>query len=291
MRLGVAGAVIGGGYVPGDLEIEDGTLARSGLSPSGEGYAIPGLIDLQVNGYGGVDFNTATHDEFLEALRYLKRDGVFAVQPTIITDDEANVERQLRTLAKVQADPEARCEVVGAHAEGPFLSPSHHGVHRLEYLRRPDQAIIERFMAAGPLRTITIAPELENACAVIKWAARAGLVVQAGHSGADTVEAGAGFDSGACAVTHLFNGMVPFGHRAPGIAGVALTRKDVQLQVIADNVHLSEETVHLILSAAEERCMLVTDASSAAASPSGRGTVGGFELVVTDGVPRLPDGT
>jgi N-acetylglucosamine-6-phosphate deacetylase len=90
MRLGVAGAVIGGGLVPGDVEVDDGVITRAGISPAGispsgpgaSGYALPGLIDLQANGYGGVDFNEAGHDGFLTALRALKRDGVFAVQPS-----------------------------------------------------------------------------------------------------------------------------------------------------------------------------------------------------------------
>jgi N-acetylglucosamine-6-phosphate deacetylase len=226
MRLGVAGAVIGGGLVPGDLEVEDGLITRAGISPAGPGgYALPGLIDLQANGYGGVDFNEAGHDGFLTALRALKRDGVFAVQPTIITDSAENVVRQLKVIDAVRPDPAAACRAVGVHAEGPFLSPHHRGVHRTEYLRAPDQAIVEAFLAAGPLRTITIAPELDHAAEVTAWCARQGLIVQAGHSGASVEQAHALFDAGARAVTHLFNGMADFGRRDPGLPGVTLTRR------------------------------------------------------------------
>jgi N-acetylglucosamine-6-phosphate deacetylase len=291
MRLGVAGAVIAGGLVAGDVEVDDGIVMRAGLAPAGRGYALPGLIDLQVNGYGGVDFNVADHDGFLLACRALKRDGVFAVQPTIITDAAENVVRQLRVIAQVQGDPACACRIVGVHAEGPFLSPEHRGVHRTEHLRLPDKAIIQAFQQAGPLRTVTIAPELDGAPDVIGWAAAQGLIVQAGHSGADVEQANKGFDAGARAVTHLFNGMIDFRRRAPGIAGVTLTRRDVQIQLIADNVHLAPEAAHIALGLAEDRAMLVTDSSSAAGAPDGICTVGGFELVVRDGVPRLPDGT
>lgn len=299
MRLGVAGAVIGGGLVPGDVELEDGVITRAGISPAGispsgpgaSGYALPGLIDLQANGYGGVDFNEAGHDGFLIALRALKRDGVFAVQPTIITDSTENVVRQLKVIDAVRIDPAAACQVVGAHAEGPFLSPHHRGVHRTEYLRAPDQAIVEAFLAAGPLRTITIAPELDHAAEVTAWCARQGLIVQAGHSGASVEQAHALFDAGARAVTHLFNGMADFRRRDPGLPGVTLTRPDVQIQLIADHVHNAPEVVQVALAVAEARTMLVTDSSAAAGAPDGATTVGGVELVVTDGVPRLPDGT
>jgi N-acetylglucosamine-6-phosphate deacetylase len=293
MRLGVAGAVIAGGLVAGDVEVEGGVIARAGLSPAGHGYALPGLVDLQVNGYGGVDFNEAGRDGFGTALRALKRDGVFAVQPTIITDSVEAVVRQLRVLASVQAGPRdpAACRVVGVHAEGPFLSPQHRGVHRTEYLRAPDQAIVAAFLQAGPLATITIAPELEGAPEVTAWCARQGLIVQAGHSGASVEQAHLAFDSGARAVTHLFNGMADFRRRDPGLVGVTLTRRDVQIQLIADHVHNAPEAVQIALSVAEDRTMLVTDASAAAGAPDGVATVGGVQVVVTDGVPRLPDGT
>jgi N-acetylglucosamine-6-phosphate deacetylase len=164
-------------------------------------------------------------------------------------------------------------------------------VHRTEHLRVPDRAIVEAFLAAGPLRTITIAPELDGAPDLIGWCARQGLIVQAGHSGASVEQARVAFDSGARAVTHLFNGMADFRRRDPGLPGVALTRADVQLQLIGDHVHNAPETVQVALSVAEHRTMLVTDSSAAAGAPDGVTTVGGVELVVTDGVPRLPDGT
>src|ERR1700760_1803279 len=124
MRLGVAAAVIGGGLVAGDVEVEDGVITRAGISPGpgASGYALPGLIDLQANGYGGIDFNEAGPDGFLTALRALQRHGVVAVAATIITDSVDNVVRQLKVIDAVRADPAAACQVVGVHTEGPFLS-------------------------------------------------------------------------------------------------------------------------------------------------------------------------
>ncbi|UCR88065.1 N-acetylglucosamine-6-phosphate deacetylase [Mycetocola spongiae] len=290
MRISTRGAVIGGAWVRGDIEVEEGILTRVGLPSTGRGSVVPTLVDLQVNGYGGVDFNAAGEDEARAALRALARDGVLHVQPTLITDSEENIAHRLGVLGGLEprAD-EAR--IVGVHAEGPFLSPAHRGVHRPEYLRDPDFEIVRRMLAAGPLRTITVAPELPGARELIERAAAAGVIVQAGHSGADVDTANAGFNAGASAVTHLFNGMIAFGHRSPGIAGATLAREDIAIQLIADDIHLSPETSIFAVRAAEHRIMLVTDASSAAGAGDGTFTVGGFQITVTEGVPRLPDGT
>lgn len=291
MRVSARGAVVAGAWVKGDVEVEDGRLTKVGLPSTGTGHVLPGLIDLQVNGYGGIDFNAATAEEFGTALTALRRDGVFFVQPTIITDSVENVARQLTVLQGLKDAPGRGAVVVGVHAEGPFLSPHHRGVHRVEYLRDPDVDTLRRLRDAGPLRTITVAPELPGALPFIRWAAREGIIVQAGHSGADAAAAAAAFDAGARAVTHLFNGMIPFLHRDPGIIGATLAREDVAIQLIADDIHLSPEASVLAVKAAEHRIMLVTDAASAAGAGDGVFTVGGFTVTVEDGVPRLPDGT
>jgi N-acetylglucosamine-6-phosphate deacetylase len=290
-RLGVAGAVVNGAYLPGDIEIAEGVVTRCGLPAGRRGHAIPSLVDLQVNGYGGADFNEADAEGCAHALAAMARAGVLHAQPTLITDTPANTIRQLARLGSLPRTAPGRATVVGVHAEGPFLNPDHRGVHRVELLRTPDRELVERFISAGPLRTVTVAPELRGALDLVNWAARRGIVVQAGHSGAAAEVAHSAFDTGARGVTHLFNGMTPLRHRAPGIAGVALARTDVTIQLIADDVHLARETVHLVLEAAGSRSILVTDASAAAGAGDGHTTLGGWQLVVRDGVPRLADGT
>ena len=291
MRISAKGAVIHGALVAGDVLVEEGRLSEIGLPSTGRGYVLPGLIDLQVNGYGGADFNAATAEEFRSAFLALRRDGVFMVQPTIITDSADTVVRQISLLGELQRFPGPGATIIGVHAEGPFLSPHHRGVHRTEFLRDPDREIVSRFLKAGPLRTITVAPELPNAIAVIRWAAELGIIVQVGHTGASASVTRAAFDAGAKAVTHLFNGMAQFKHRDPGVVGATLTREDIAIQMIADDIHLSREAATLALKAAGHRIMLVTDASSAAGAGDGAFTVGGFTITVTNGVPRLPDGT
>lgn len=292
MRISARGAVIGGAWVAGDVELDGGRLTRAGLPSTGGGMVLPGLIDLHVCGYAGADFNTADSDGIRAARSGLVRDGVIAFQPTVITDAEDAMADQLRVLAAAASDAgPSLARITGMHAEGPFLSPGHRGVHRPEHLRTPDIALVERLLEAGPLTTITVAPELDGALALIAWAASEGITVQLGHTGADAATAHAAFNSGARGVTHLFNGMAPFHHREPNVAAAALSRPEVAIQVIADDVHLAREVSLSALAAAGRRAMLVTDSTSAAGGADGDLTIAGLAVTVVDGVPRLADGT
>ncbi|MDP9416886.1 MAG: amidohydrolase family protein, partial [Actinomycetota bacterium] len=182
----------------------------------------------------------------------------------------------------------ARC--LGAHLEGPFLSLARRGTHPAAHLREPDMAFLEPVLAAGPVVGITIAPELPGAVEIIRELARRGVLVALGHSDAAAADAHAGFDAGARTVTHVFNGMSSPTARAPGLAGVALARDDVAVQVICDGEHLAPETVALVVSATRSRFVLVTDALPAADAPDGRYTLGEIELVKADGRARNADG-
>ena len=155
--------------------------------------------------------------------------------------------------------------VVGAHLEGPFLSPERLGTHPLEHRRDPDLALLERLLDAGRVTTFTLAPELAGADALIERLLEREIVVSAGHTNATAAQAHAAFDLGVSTVTHLFNAMRPFRSRDPGIVGVALTRRDVYVQMIVDGHHLADETVRLIWAAAGGRVALVSDATAGAA--------------------------
>ncbi len=290
MRASVAGAIINGHYVRGDIDVVDGQIASYGLSSRGHGLALPGLVDLQVNGYAGVDFLTASVEDYEIALSTLRNHGVFAIQPTFITASEDDLTSAVRSAAAAQQRYQS-CAILGVHLEGPFLSPDHRGIHRPEYLRRPDRQLLNRMCSYGPVRTITVAPELDGALELINDAVASGVIVQLGHTAATAEQANAGFNRGARSVTHIFNGMRAFSHRDPGIVGAALARTDVIVQIIADGVHVADEAVQFVLRAAEDRVVLVTDAISAAAAVDGCYTAGGHQVIVEEGVARLGDGT
>jgi N-acetylglucosamine-6-phosphate deacetylase len=287
MRLGVEAAVVDGRLVRGDVEIADGRIAGYGLvSSNGRGVAAPGFVDLQVNGFGGVDFFEADADGYRRAGEALLETGVTAYLPTFITAPE---EQLLAALREVPAGSDGP-RILGVHLEGPFLSPLRLGIHPAAARRDPDVDLLERLLGAGPVRLMTLAPELRGAEALVETLLRHEIAISCGHSDATSDQANAAFDAGIRTVTHLFNAMRPFGHRDPGIAGAALSRDDVVVQVILDGVHLAPETAEVVWRAAAGRVALVTDGTAAAGSTNGAHRLGGVEIEVRDGVARGPSG-
>jgi N-acetylglucosamine-6-phosphate deacetylase len=290
VRLGVRAALVGGLLVPGDVEIADGRIAGHGLpSPNGRGIASPGFVDLQVNGFGGVDFLDTDSEGYARAGDALLETGVTAYLPTLITAPE---ERLVAALAEISMGGDGP-RILGAHVEGPFLSPRRLGTHPPSARRDPDLDLLERILAAGPVRLYTLAPELPGALDLVDALVARGIAVSAGHTDATAEEASAAFDRGVRTVTHLFNAMRPFTHRDPGVAGVALARPDVVVQIILDGVHLAADTARLVWRAAAGRVVLVTDAvAGAGVGGGGNGSyrLGDVAVEVRDGVVRRDDG-
>jgi N-acetylglucosamine-6-phosphate deacetylase len=277
--------------VAGDVDVEDGTVIAVGLAGGPRGrVAIPGFVDLQVNGYGGVDFLSASSDDYVRAGEALLLAGVTAYQPTFITSAEAVTVEAIRALPQGVPGP----RVLGAHVEGPFLSPDRPGTHPLEHLRAPDVALLDRLLDAGRVTQMTLAPELPAADALIERLRERGVAVSAGHTNATASEAHHAFDRGVGGVTHVFNAMRPFRSRDPGIAGAALTRSGVVIAMVVDGHHLADETVRLVWACAAGRVALVTDAIAAAGTDGNGGTfqLGDVEVAVEDGAaPMRGDGT
>jgi N-acetylglucosamine-6-phosphate deacetylase len=287
MRLGVEVALVRGELVAGDVEVEDGVVVDVGLAGGKRGrMAVPGFVDLQVNGFGGVDFLAASTEDYLRAGEALLLTGVTAYQPTFITASEST---RIDALHALPADG-ARPRILGAHLEGPFLSPERLGTHPQSHRRDPDLELLDRLLEPGLVTEMTVAPELPGADAIIRRLLERGVVVSAGHTNATADEAHDAFDLGVSTVTHLFNAMRPFRSRDPGIAGVALTRPDVYVQIIVDGHHLADETVRLVWAAAGGRVALVTDATAGASNGGGIYQLGDVEIAVADGPPTREDG-
>src|SRR5436190_4497394 len=287
MKLGVQAALVDGLLVRGDVEVDDGRIVGVGLSSPGRGIAVPGFIDLQVNGFGGVDFLDADADGYRRAGEALLETGVTAYLPTLITTPE---EQLVAAMAEVPAG-ESRPRILGMHLEGPFLSPNRLGTHEASARRDPDLAMLDRLLDAGPVRLMTLAPELEGAEALIDRLLERGVAVSIGHTDATAAEANAAFDRGARSVTHLFNAMRPFLHRDPGIVGAALARDDVIVMIILDGIHLAPETAKTAWRAARGRLALVTDAiTGAGAAADGLYSLGTLDVHVHEGTVRGPDG-
>jgi N-acetylglucosamine-6-phosphate deacetylase len=317
MRLGVAKALVAGELLDGDVEVVDGHVAAVGVgAPSGSKIAAPGFIDLQVNGYAGVDFSAPGEDGYATAGAALLRDGVTAFQPTLVS---APVEEMVAALVGIAAVSDAGASgicaaaaasasarsgiggaparrepgslvvpwIIGAHLEGPFLSPERPGAHDRGALLVPDLAVLERLLGVGPVTQVTLAPELPDAADLIEALVARDIVVSCGHTEADAITAHAAFDRGATAVTHLFNAMRRPTPRDPGIAFAALGRDDVLITLIVDGHHLADDTVRAAARAAGDRLVLISDAVAAAAAPDGDYTLGGsVPIRSADGIVR-----
>jgi N-acetylglucosamine-6-phosphate deacetylase len=289
MRLGVKAALVDGQLVNGDVAIEDGRIGSVGLSPPGvSGLATPGLIDVQINGYDGIDFTDATVDDYRYVAKRLAETGVTAFQPTLIS---LPPDIYLSALERFEPSAITDARVLGMHLEGPFLSRTRCGAHDPRNMIDPDPTLIEKLLATHHVTHVTIAPELPGGIAAIDQFVAGGVTVALGHTDAEGGIATAAFDHGARSVTHIFGAQRPWGHRDPGVSGVALDRDDVFVTVIVDGVHLADETVRLTANAAGDHFVLITDAIAAAGRPDGTYALGDRSVTLRDGACRLADGT
>jgi N-acetylglucosamine-6-phosphate deacetylase len=292
VRLGVGAALVGGELVEGDVTIGDGAVAEVGVRPAGAGgTAVPGFVDLHINGVAGIDFLTTDVAGYRRASTALASTGVVAFQPTFVSSRVDAYTDPLAVASEVAADHAGLPLVTGVHLEGPFLSPLWPGAHDPVHFRTPEPGLAARLVNAGPVRTMTLAPELPGGLDLIERLASAGVVVSCGHSDADAPTAHAAFDSGARSITHVHNAHRRWRPRDPGLGGVAVVRPDVTVQAIVDGVHLAAESAYAVFLAAGRRFCLVTDAIEAALGDARVSELGGRPVQIRDGAVRLPDGT
>jgi len=290
---------------PGYVLIAGGRVAAAAGGPPpcdpdlvlGSGCLVPGLIDLQVNGFAGVDLAEVDAAGWARVVRRLPETGTTAFLPTLVTAPVGELAGALRSAAALASEyPPAGARVLGVHMEGPFLSPSRAGAHRREWIVPPSPAAVADLLAAGTgvLRVVTLAPEVEGGLAAVAALVAAGVVVSVGHSDAAAWQVAAAADAGARMVTHLFNAQRPLHHREPGVVGQALADPRLTCGLIADPSHVAAAVCAIAFAAAPGRICLVTDASAAAGMPPGRYRLGREPVEVRPGedqAPRLADGT
>jgi N-acetylmuramic acid 6-phosphate etherase/N-acetylglucosamine-6-phosphate deacetylase len=295
-RLFIDGAFTG----PGAVAVENGVITgiTRGVATNADivletGQLTPGLIDLHNNGAFGVDFATASPDEWALCLGRLAACGVTSVLPTIIT---APLSQIFAAAARVKAAMAVHPGLLGLHLEGPFLAAQKRGAHQADWLLLPDSENLNAMLAdktlADVLRVTTLAPELPGALEAIIRLVASGIVVSLGHTQADAAQMRAAAAAGATMVTHVFNAQSGLGHRAPGAPGVALTDARLWPCLISDGVHVDPAVLQLAFSACE-RAIAVTDSILLAGLQPGeeRQFGGAAARLDADGVCQRPDGT
>ena len=251
----------------------------------------PGFVDLQVNGGFGID--AATEPERVPELsRDLLSTGTTSYLPTVISSPESLYRETLPEIAAATGGPPSTgAEVLGVHLEGPFISMEKRGAHAAAHVVPPDVALLARLLDLGPVKMLTLAPELEGAKELMSLARNRGVAVSAGHSDATFELAYEAFDREAAAVTHLFNAMSQMHHRHPGVPGAAFAHPRVVCGLISDGLHVHPEVVGLAFRMlGPDRLCLVTDATAATGMGHGRYALATRTIHVEAGVTRLDSG-
>ena len=276
-------------------------IARSDAIPANAesvhldgGSLVPGFVDLQVNGGGGVLFN---NDPTVEAIRTIcaahAQFGTTALLPTLITD---TVPVNIAAIAAGRAAAEQAVPgFIGLHLEGPHLSVARKGTHDPALIRPMDDADLARLVAARaglPNLLCTVAAETVTPAQIAELAA-AGIIVSLGHTDAPAATASAAFAAGASMATHLFNAMSQLGNREPGVVGAVLTTDSVHAGLIADGIHVHPSAIQIALRAKSGpgRIFLVTDAMSQTGTDLETLTLNGRTITRAAGALRLADGT
>jgi len=288
------------GVVNGSLTCDRGRIVRVGdgkAKADGEivdvegGYLLPGFIDTQVNGGGGVLFNDETTVEGIAAIgRAHKAYGTTGYLPTLISDELDVIDAAMRAVeaAIEQGVP----GVLGIHIEGPFISKDRKGIHNPDMFRTLDaesKALLKSLKRGRTL--VTLAPER---CSPddIRELAEAGVIIAAGHTNATYDQMVEGLNAGVTGFTHLFNAMSPMLHRAPGVVGAALENQTAYCGLIMDGHHVDWPVLRVALhTRPAERYMLVTDAMPTVGSKTKTFTLNGQAIRVENGVCVGPDGT
>ncbi|WP_297432964.1 N-acetylglucosamine-6-phosphate deacetylase [uncultured Cetobacterium sp.] len=222
-------------------------------------YVTPGFIDLQLNGCGGVLFNDDISLETLDTMHKTNlKYGCTSFTPTLITTGDENIEKAIELVKGIEN--KGKYGVVGLHIEGPYISLQKKGIHNPKFIRKADEAMIDKMVEAGKenVRIVTLAPENTDKKIISKLNA-AGIHVAVGHSNAtyEQVKEKEGF--GITLATHLYNGMSSFNHREPGVVG-AVFDSDIKAGVIADGFHCHYSAIKSAIKVMGERLYLVTDA-------------------------------
>lgn len=276
----------------------DGTIAEAApAAADANGMVTLGLVDIQVNGFGGVDFNHdgLTAADLDRALGAMLASGVTHCLPTIITASHDRLRARLQALdAAITGSRLGRWMVHGLHLEGPFLSPEdgYAGCHPKEAMRPASLEVFDALTEGlqTPVRIVTVAPESEGAIEFIRAATQRGIRVAIGHTKATRAEVERAVEAGACLSTHLGNGLLHLLEKNENPLFAQLGEDRLSASFIGDGIHIPPFMLQTYIRAKEPaRTILITDATAGAAAPPGRYTLGDVDIERgTDGVVREP---
>jgi len=252
---------------------------------------LPGLVDIHSHGAAGEDFSDGNPEGFKKILQYEKRCGITSYCPTSMTFPKERLRQIFASIKGAQTEDGAT--VVGINMEGPFLDPAKKGAHVEKWIAAPDVAFVRELNqdADGLVRLVTVAPNMDGTEEFIKEMHEE-VCISLGHTAADYDCASRAMKLGAHHVTHLYNAMQPFGHRAPGLIGAAMDDPECMVELICDGYHIHPSAIRAAFRMfGPERVILISDSMRATGMKNGTYELGGQEVTVKDRKAVLKDGT
>jgi N-acetylglucosamine-6-phosphate deacetylase len=282
-------------YENGYINIQNGMVKSIGKSnPEAETadfsdfILVPGLIDIHTHGYFGMDSYNSTDDEILEWAKNITRTGVTSFIPTLVSLPINSIEGQFQRYRKLllNRDPQG-ARILGLRCEGPYISKEKMGAHNPNYLRTPDINELDSLFRSGEgiLKIIDMAPEIGDMEKIAMLSNKYGIKISIGHTNTDYKTVKNAIDLGAPLMTHFYNAMSDMGHRDVGAVGAGLLSDTVQVELIADLHHVSQEAIEILIRMRGlEHVVLVTDSLSIGGSNKPEFELGGLPVVLKDGV-------
>ena len=255
-------------------------------------YVAPGLIDIHIHGYLGEDTCDAKPEGIKKMAYGVAENGVTAFLPTTMTVSKSEIVAALNAVRSLKEESKSwgGAEILGVHAEGPFINPSKKGAQAEENILTPDADFIME--NADIITSVTLAPEMDEGHKCIKkLASESNVLVSMGHTNATFEEAASAAKDGVNHTTHLFNAMSALAHRNPGVVGAALASENVSVEVIADTFHIHPGLYALVAKLKGDKMVLITDCTRAGGMPDGEYDLGGQPIFLKGIECRLADGT
>ncbi len=272
------------------IDISDSPVTDAETINCDDKYVIPGLIDLHIHGYLNADASDGDDEALRRMSAGIFENGVTAYLPTTMTLPYDLLESAFNSARRLRAERRSgEAEILGVHAEGPFINPEKKGAMKPDYIKTPDADFV--IANKDIIKMITIAPETAKDMSELTKIAENGVVVSMGHTSADFNTAKAGFAAGITHATHLFNAMSSITHREPGAAGAALFSPEVSCELICDTFHVHPALFAPVWKLKGDKLTIITDCMRAGGMPDGEFDLGG-QMVTVSGIKcLLPSGT
>ena len=272
--------------------IVDTVPAGAEVIDAGGNYVAPGLVDIHIHGYLGEDTCDAKPEGIKKMAYGVAQNGVTSFLPTTMTVAKNEIIDALNAVRSVKEESKTwdGAEIIGVHAEGPFINPNKKGAQAEENILVPDADFI--LENADIITSVTLAPEMDpdHKC-IKKLAAESKVLVSMGHTDAKFEEAMSAARDGVNHATHLFNAMSALAHRNPGVVGAALASENVSVEVIADTFHINPGLYSIVAKVKGDKMVLITDCTRAGGMPDGEYDLGGQPIFLKGIECRLADGT